>query len=104
MPDLSTITGFDSKPKVESLNEGEVINIISIDPTVVKTKKGYSLMNLVTKEHGEMVTLATGVRNKLNDALDAVKDGVITISEKDPLKCVITKYSSHGKDGCTGLN
>lgn len=105
MPDLSTVSGFDSKPKVESLPEGEVINVTFVNPEIEKTKKnGYLMLHLNTVEHGEMVTLATGVKNKLLGALEAVTDGVIEkFNEKDPLKCVVTKYESHGKT-CTGLN
>lgn len=105
MPDMSKVTGIVSSPKVEDLPDGDVINIISITSEVGKTpKNGYEIMTLETKEHGTMVTLAAGVRNKLKDVLKAVEDDDFIFSEEDPLTCSITSYTSkQGREGCKAL-
>ena len=105
MPKLPTNTEFENSfPKVEDLAKGETLNIISINPEFEKTpKNGYEMIHLVTKEHGEMVTLATAVKNKLKEVLKAVDEGDFTFSEDDPITCTVDEYSSHGKDDCKSL-
>jgi len=106
MPQMSDATGFDSKPKVESLEEGETLSIISINPEVGKTpKNGYDIMYLNTAEHGEMCTMAKGIIRKLQDVLKAVEEDGFEFNEEDPLTCTVTTYTSkQGKEGCKALS
>jgi len=105
MPNMSNVTGYESSPKVEDLDDGETLSIISIDSEVGKTpKNGYEIMTLETKEHGKMVTLSAGVRNKLKDVLKAVEEDDFVFNEDDPLTCSVTSYTSkQGKEGCKAL-
>jgi len=88
---------YKTYPKVEQLKVGETLNIVSIDTDIEKTKNGYELMHLVDKDRGEMITLATGVRNKLKAALEAKENGDYDFSEKDPIVCTVSEYESHGR-------
>jgi len=105
MPDMSSVTGYESSPKVEDLDEGEKISIISIDSEIGKTpKNNYEIMSLETVEHGKMVTLAAGVRNKLKDVLKAVEEDDFSFDAEDPLTCTITTYTSkQGKENCKAI-
>lgn len=106
MPNMSDATGFDSKPKIESLEEGETLSITNINSEIEKTpKNGYELMRVETVEHGEMVTMAKGIINKLKDVLRAVEEDNFEFGKDDPLKCTISTYTSkQGKEGCKSLS
>lgn len=105
MPDMSKVTGFESQPRVEDLDDGETLSITSIVKEVGQTPKNkYPIMTLETKEHGTMVSLAAGVRKKLQAVLEAVEKGDFTFDEDDPLTCKVTSYtSSQGKTNCKAL-
>ena len=105
MPQMSKATGYESSPKIEDLEDGATLSITSIESEIGKTpKNGYEIMTLETVEHGTMVTLAAGVRNKLKDVLRAVEEDGFEFNEDDPLTCSVTSYTSkQGKEGCKAL-
>ncbi len=89
--------GYATYPKVESLAEGDVLNIVDISDEITKTPKGgYELMTLEDKDRGTMVTLATAIKNKLKVVLEDRKQG-FTFGKDDPLVCTVTTYESHGR-------
>ena len=103
---VPTNTEFDSSPKIESLEEGEKLSIISIQEEIEKTPKhGYELMRVQTVEHGEMVTMSKGITSRLKDVLKAVETEGFSFDEKDPLTCIITTYTSkQGRPGCKAIS
>ncbi len=88
--------GFDTHTKAEALPEGTVLNITSISPEITKTKNGYELMTFTDADKGELVTLATAIKNKLKDVLADQEEG-FDFGADDPLTCTITSYESHGR-------
>ncbi len=95
--------GYETHPKVESLAEGETLNIVDISEEITTTPKGgYELMTLEDRDRGTMVTLATAVKNKLKIVLEDKKKG-FTFGKDDPLVCTVTTYESHGRT-CKALS
>ena len=100
-------SGFgESRPKIESLDEGEQISITEIQDEVEKTpKNNYDLMRVQTVEHGEMVTMAKAIIKKLQQVQAAVKDEGFSFDKDDPLQCTISTYTSkNGMTGCKSLS